>query len=61
MINPESLLTTLQIADKAWDLGGKLVEFVRQRHPELDTRPVPDAGAEMDDAKAEALRRAKED
>lgn len=57
MIDPRALLASLQMADEVLDLSGKLVDFMKQRHPELNTVPVPDEGEAMDQAREEALRR----
>jgi hypothetical protein len=53
-----AVLLMLQGLDALLDLGGKLVSTARQTHPELDTSPIEDEGARMDDARDEALRRA---
>lgn len=55
-----AVLAMLELLDSTLEHGGKLVSLAKQQHPELDLGPVPDAGAEMDDARAEAHRRAKE-
>lgn len=52
-----AILESLKVADEAFELGGKLVEFMQQRHPVLNETPVPDAGAEMDRERADAVRR----
>lgn len=54
----ESIMASLALADRAFDLGGRLLEFMRQRHPELVTTEIADEGAAMEAARAEALKRA---
>ncbi len=43
--------------DKAFALGGDALRYAQQQHPELRDQNLPDAGAEMDQARAEAERR----
>ncbi len=54
-----AILESINAADKLLDLGGRLVSFMKQRHPELNTAPVPDEAAAMDEARAAALQREK--
>lgn len=49
-----ALITTI---DKAMDLKGKAIAFACQCEPRLKTDPLPDEGAAMNEARAEALER----
>lgn len=51
------ILQTLELAEDAFDLGGKLLLLFQQRHPELRTEAIPDEGAAMDAAREAALTR----
>lgn len=54
-----AILESIKLADSLYQLGGDLVTFMRQRHPELNTQPVADEGEAMDQARAAALAAAE--
>ena len=63
MSNLGPIVDSIIMADKAFGLAGKLVDFIQQRHPDLDIAAqlaVPDAGARYDDALEAARKREQE-
>ena len=52
------VLELIREIDRAFRHGGECEKYACQLHPELRLDKLPDAGEEMDSARAEALRRA---
>lgn len=59
MAFPE-VLALITTVDKALQLGGQAVAFACQCEPRLRTEPLPDEGAAMEEARADALERTEE-
>lgn len=60
MMAPSEVLSLIQVLDKMFDLGGKLIQMACQCEPRLRTEPLPDEGASMDEARTEALERTED-
>lgn len=58
-MTPEAIIVLLQFLDDLFQLGGKLMAAAIQKHPELNTNPLPDLKP-LDDARKDALDRTKE-
>jgi hypothetical protein len=55
-VSVEAVLALLTFLDNLFGLAGKLVEAATQKHPELNTKPLPDLSA-MDKAREDAVKR----